>query len=153
MKAGSTRELHMQKLGGLGGAELNQLCGRCHRTEQAVIEKNLSRNHTDLFQAHGISQSRCFRESQNKLTCLTCHDPHRNASKDESGYVNACLKCHSSSSSSSRPIPSAKVCPVNSRDKCIGCHMTPIAEPLFPGQPRSIADHYIRVHRQTARRP
>src|SRR5438874_4092766 len=63
MMAGSTGDLHMQRLGGLGGAEVNQLCGRCHRTEQAVIEKNLSRNHTDLFQAHGISQSRCFRES------------------------------------------------------------------------------------------
>jgi hypothetical protein len=140
----------MERFGAWGGARVNDLCGRCHRTEQQVIAKNLSQKHTDLFQAHGLAQSACFRQSRDQLTCLTCHDPHTNASSDERWYVKACLKCHAApGKDGSAGRVQARICPVNPTDRCTGCHMPKIAEPLFPGQPRKIADHYIRIHRES----
>ncbi|HVG25189.1 MAG TPA: hypothetical protein VND45_13615 [Thermoanaerobaculia bacterium] len=37
-----------------------------------------------------LEQSRCFRESEGRLSCLTCHDPHRKTND----YKKACLSCH-----------------------------------------------------------
>ena len=148
MRAGDLARLQMPKLKTMGGAAMNDLCGRCHRTEKAVIENDLEKKHTNLFQAHGLAQSACFRKSKDRLTCITCHAPHRDASTDERSYVKTCLSCHGSSQSTPMAdAVAAKVCPVNPSDKCVGCHMPKINESLFPGQPRNIADHYIRVHR------
>ncbi|HJQ40154.1 MAG TPA: tetratricopeptide repeat protein, partial [Thermoanaerobaculia bacterium] len=54
-----------------------------------------------------LEQSRCFRESNAKLTCLTCHDPHRRKTLAE--YRAACLSCHQKAHRAS--------------EDCIACHM------------------------------
>ena len=36
-----------------------------------------------------LLESRCFRESQGRMTCVTCHDPHTAAVK-----ANSCQQCH-----------------------------------------------------------
>lgn len=43
-----------------------------------------------------MEQSKCFTASQGKLTCLTCHDPHRKIApaKKAQHFRNACLTCH-----------------------------------------------------------
>ncbi|HZO89452.1 MAG TPA: multiheme c-type cytochrome [Chthonomonadaceae bacterium] len=149
MRAGDTAHVSMERLGAWGGKRINELCGRCHRTEREVLDKNLSLEHTDLFQAYGLEQSRCFRESQDRLTCLTCHDPHTDVATDENKYTAACLRCHSApESGKSARLVNAKVCPVNPTRHCVGCHMPKRSEPVFPGSPRRVADHFIRVHRE-----
>ncbi len=45
-----------------------------------------------------LEQSRCYQESQGRLNCLTCHDPHRKVPQAErvAHYQAACLSCHQS---------------------------------------------------------
>ena len=100
------------------------------------------------FQAFGLERSRCFRESQDRLTCVTCHNPHTDVVTDEKAYTAACLRCHSRPQTGSAPRPvQAKPCPVNPSEKCVACHMPKRREPVFPGSPRRVADHFIRIYR------
>jgi hypothetical protein len=147
MRAGDRTHRPMEKLGSWGGARINELCGRCHRTQQAVLAKNLSQRHTDLFQAFGLERSRCFRESQDQLTCVTCHNPHTDVATDEKAYTAVCLTCHSRPETGAARRIQAKICPVNRTEKCVECHMPKRSEPVFPGSPRRVADHFIRVNR------
>jgi predicted CXXCH cytochrome family protein len=68
-------------------------------------------------QAYRLRQSMCFRKSQGRLTCTTCHDPHH-APRGEAAvaqYRSRCLACHES------------VAGANHRNTaqvdCASCHM------------------------------
>ena len=50
------------------------------------------------FDVHGnqfrlMSQSKCFIKSE-KMDCITCHNPHENASKNLASYSKICMSCH-----------------------------------------------------------
>jgi len=55
-----------------------------------------------------LEQSRCFIESEGRLSCLTCHDPHRKVT-DAAHYRKACLSCHAK--------------PHHTSEDCSACHM------------------------------
>ena len=63
-----------------------------------------------------LRQSRCFLESNGKLECATCHDPHRAPRGEEAlkFYSRACLSCHTSKHPEGVVATSAD---------CISCHM------------------------------
>jgi hypothetical protein len=78
----------------------------------------------DLLEHYSAMQaSKCFRASNGKLGCLTCHDPHIQPRKEAvvSSYYRAkCLTCHSDRSCKlSLTVRTEQSAP----DDCVTCHM------------------------------
>jgi predicted CXXCH cytochrome family protein len=92
-----------------------------------LVQLDITENampHADRFEInhhpYRLEQSRCFRESDSrsngKLSCLTCHDPHRKVSEAErpEHYRKVCLGCH----------PDVKHEPaLDANADCTTCHM------------------------------
>jgi len=77
----------------------------------------------DLLEHYSAMQaSRCFRSSDGKLGCLTCHDPHVQPRGEEvAGYYRAkCLTCHTEQSCA---LPLKVRAAQTPADNCAGCHM------------------------------
>jgi len=146
MQSGKRTDLFLERLEQLDASHLNNLCARCHRGIENVDLQTNQAKMTNRFQPYGLMKSRCFIESGNRLSCLTCHNPHTDASADRKTYEVACLKCHSGKQTAT--VASAtppKVCPVNRASGCIGCHMPSRPAFVTNNLPTLIADHFIRV--------
>jgi len=87
-------------------------------------------------QVNALKNSECYIQSGAGLSCLTCHDPHRDSPDVSARSVAACRSCHD------RAAPHhAALCPVNQKDSCLGCHMPEVTKGSF-----TMSDHWIRVH-------
>jgi hypothetical protein len=66
--------------------------------------------------------SKCYRESKDRLSCTTCHNPHIEPSREEApAYFNSkCLTCHSERSCK---LPMSARQQSKPADNCVGCHM------------------------------
>ncbi len=90
-----------------------------------------------LSQVEALSLSRCKRKSGDKMSCVSCHDPHREPSAAEkvSYYRGKCLNCHGESFG-------AKHHP--EKQDCTQCHM-----PSLPNEAvahTESTDHRILRH-------
>ena len=88
------------------------------------IPSSLRQNkETDLLEHHSaMKASKCFRASGGKLSCLTCHDPHKQPAgkQAEVYYRSKCLTCHKDASC---PLPLPARVKQAGSDNCIACHM------------------------------
>ncbi len=155
MQSGRRTDSSMADLSALDATSLNTLCARCHRAGQNVNMQTEQAKMTNRFQPYGLMQSRCFRESGNKLSCLTWHDPHTDASTNLKTYEAACLTCHSPAAPKPASVGQANTahaCQVNRVSGCIGCHMPKrkVFSQLY--EPVSMADHDIRIYPKHAPR-
>jgi predicted CXXCH cytochrome family protein len=71
--------------------------------------------------AYRLRQSRCFISGEGKLTCTTCHNPHKAVSPATSAshYRARCFQCHSSKDAAKHGLGA----PGFSRSDCVSCHM------------------------------
>ena len=85
-------------------AQVVALCGDCHRapTKTTPADAGFVR-----YQASGLVLSRCYTESAEALSCVTCHNPHKDAGTSAASYEARCLACHGaprpSATSANRP--------------------------------------------------
>jgi len=119
----------------LKGQAITEKCGACHRlppngeARDEVIEAQLAR-----FPGAALVRSRCFKESAGKLTCVTCHNPHQQASREPTSYDRACLSCHTP--------PRGEPCAKEKTSRCVSCHM-PVQQ-IARRLPLRFHNHWIR---------
>jgi hypothetical protein len=115
----------------LTAAGLNELCGNCHRQPPKPGEDtNFSEPWNIRHQPVSFSQSACFLQSQGRLSCNTCHDPHG----AKPVRLDACLDCHKA--------PRHKAPQLARSKPCAACHM-PLVKPSPDLQ---FANHWIGVY-------
>lgn len=134
---------YIDKKAKMGGKEMNNMCGECHRRAGDVpaSEQHL----TQRFQPFGLSLSKCFKNSDNYLSCVTCHDPHKDASKDHKAYNAVCAKCHTAGTPPPAKLTRLAACPKQPTGNCVKCHMPPFSVRKKQGKiDIQMADHYIR---------
>ena len=71
---------------------------------------------------YSMTLSKCYRASQGRMSCITCHDPHVEPSREEAPlyFASKCLTCHTNQSCKLPLEIRAQRKPAND---CIGCHM------------------------------
>jgi hypothetical protein len=148
MRANLKGDLQIEKLSTWGATRLNEMCGNCHITAQRIAQNNLPVGDTQRFQPYGLMKSACFKQSNDTLSCSTCHNSHTDAGTDAKPYKATCLKCHSTTPTPIRAnaaVVKGKLCPVNSKERCVGCHMPPRKVFTDSLVPTKMADHWIKV--------
>jgi predicted CXXCH cytochrome family protein len=102
-------------------------------------------SHKEVFEVadspHRLSLSRCFKESNGAMTCISCHNPHRSVKTFSIEYYNdKCMQCHAAES---LPGKDSKH-PHSRADNCISCHMSRTGtDNTLHGV--SNTDHWIRA--------
>jgi tetratricopeptide (TPR) repeat protein len=133
---------------GTGGAlAIGKLCADCHIVGLPA-DINRAPDDPRFVRSPGLTFtfSRCFTESDGAMSCMTCHDAHRDDQGTASFYEAKCLGCHAAAAPGNGSRPAGKkpaVCPVNPKSKCLDCHMPKVPMPTLH---KELTDHYIRVH-------
>ncbi|HEY3835115.1 MAG TPA: multiheme c-type cytochrome [Bryobacteraceae bacterium] len=127
------QHVHPKNPASLSAAELNDFCGGCHRMPVPARSATDLRNPWNArHQPLMLALSSCFRKSEGRLTCFTCHAPHAPLEEKLSAYDAACAKCHAA--------PRHTVA-IRGR-ACVECHM-PAVRPLAN---LAFANHRIAVY-------
>jgi hypothetical protein len=128
----------------LSPADSIDFCGACHRTYGDVAAAANPANDPSVvrFQPYRLEKSRCWRETRDeRLTCLECHDPHKQLVRDDLLYDKRCLTCHGAEAGGTHR---GKVCPTGAKNQCVSCHMPKVKVASMHGE---FTDHFIRVAR------
>jgi hypothetical protein len=89
----------------------------------AIIGLPVQDTSADLLQHHtAMKLSQCYRATNGRLSCLTCHDPHTqpDAAAAPAYFRAKCLTCHTSQSCRLDSGARGRTTPA---DNCVACHM------------------------------
>jgi hypothetical protein len=118
----------------LSAAAMNRFCAQCHRTDSESGAEL-----TDLRDARNakseplrLAASACFLHSNGRLSCVTCHDPHKPLEPIPATYDARCRTCHANAAHR-QPVAG---------QACATCHMPPIPD----GPNLAFANHRIAIY-------
>lgn len=107
---------------------------------------------TAKFDVHGnqfrlMSQSKCFIKSD-KMDCITCHNPHENASKNSASYSKICMSCHQGLKHNPTTLKtmSGSLLATN----CVECHMPKKSSGAIKFQlsdSKQLSNYILRTHK------
>ncbi|KRD11720.1 hypothetical protein ASE21_08460 [Flavobacterium sp. Root901] len=107
---------------------------------------------TAQFDVHGnqfrlMSQSKCFINSE-KMDCITCHNPHENASKNMASYSKICMSCHQGLKHKEQTL---KMMPEKlMASNCVECHMPKKSSNAISFQlsnSKQLSNYILRTHK------
>jgi Cytochrome c3 len=127
----------------LNPADAVDFCGSCHGTWWDVKLAGLVGMANIRAEAYRLEKSRCWgKKGDARLTCVACHDPHKELVRDLGSYDKNCLSCHLAAAST-KPAPDhpGPACKVSTKD-CASCHMPRYDDPAMH---YTFTDHDIRV--------
>ena len=127
----------------LSPAESVDFCGACHRTYQDVVSDGPARIGTlnVRFTPYRLENSRCWKKADARITCVSCHDPHKPLSLDPASYDSNCLQCHLAAGAKKDNDTEATACPIGV-NLCVTCHMPKFRNVALH---TSFTDHWIRI--------
>jgi hypothetical protein len=125
----------------LSPVESVDFCGSCHRTWWDVMLTEEVGVSTVLAVPYRLEKSRCWGNGDSRITCVACHDPHRQLVQDIAAYDSHCLSCHVKNGSQPTTDHPGAACAVGT-EKCATCHM-----PKYEVQDMhyNFTDHMIRI--------
>lgn len=104
------------------------------------------------FDVHGnqlglLAQSKCFKKSET-MDCMTCHNPHANASGNLASYSKICMSCHQGiqHNAATSKTTSATVLANN----CVECHMPKTMSNAIKFQAsndKEMSNYILRTHK------
>ena len=134
---GGNRGQHLVRPQTLKGDKIMEVCAQCHTGLSATSHSDpMPEDVLVSSQVPALRNSECFVQSEGKLTCTTCHNPHADSAAVAQSSNDVCLECHSL-----RAPQHAAICPIDRTQGCVGCHM-----PLTDSESFRLTDHWIRVH-------
>ncbi len=127
----------------LSAEDVSDFCGQCHRSWEKVVRGPWRGEITVRFQPYRLAGSKCFSGTDPRISCIACHDPHKDLVMDIAAYDSKCLACHGVKGTvpTEKSKTSAPACPVE-KSNCVKCHMPEVK--LADGA-ASFRDHRIRI--------
>ena len=125
----------------LTSEDISNFCGQCHRSWETVVRSGWRGEINVRFQPYRLANSKCFNGTDPRISCIACHDPHKDLVTDTAAYDGKCLACHTAKGTPVTGQATAKACPV-ATSNCASCHMP---EVKLPNGLMSFHDHLIRV--------
>ena len=142
--AAGSRNLQIFNPGRMDANALSQeFCGTCHRSfDQVMVMPGQGGINNIRFQPYRIFNSPGHEKSDSRISCVACHDPHRELQHEAAFYDSKCLACHLSNPQEAKTERRrSAACPVG-KQQCVTCHMPKVE---IPETHSKFTDHWIRI--------
>jgi hypothetical protein len=104
------------------------------------------------YDVHGnqfglLAQSKCFKKSET-MDCMTCHNPHANASQNLAGYSKICMSCHQGIQHNATTLKTMSGSLL--ANNCVGCHMPKKMSDAIKFQAsnnKKMSNYILRTHK------
>jgi hypothetical protein len=137
LRRGDAKLAKMTDLRKLSTEDFSNFCGQCHRTWEEIASGGETGVLNVRFQPYRLTNSKCYDTEDARISCVACHDPHKELDRVDANYDSRCQACHVTGKSNVR------VCKI-AQSNCVSCHMPKIE---LPGSHFKFTDHQIRIVR------